>query len=280
MENACNPNSVQRAFAILEFLGDSQRRWNISELSRRLGIPKSTTHVLMTTLERLGYITREGGRRDYTAAVKFYGPGISPARRSCLPERALPPMAQLVNQTGLTAHLAVLDEGQALYVQKVSPPAGDGFDTAIGKRTNLHCTAVGKVLLAYGGNSPLQNLLLARSRLTRHTENTIASGRALRLELTNVRHCGYAFDDQEEELDTRCIAMPVYDAFGRFTASLGLAGTVSQIHDRNMNWLLHWVREAARLISTSSAHAAQQIGTATAIISTHQNAELSSIRRS
>ncbi|HYZ84414.1 MAG TPA: IclR family transcriptional regulator [Bryobacteraceae bacterium] len=247
MENSCNLNSVQRAFAILEFLGDSHRRWNISELSRRLGIPKSTTHVLMTTLERLGYITREGGRRNYTAAVKFYGPAISPARRWTLPERALAPMEQLVKRTGVTANLAVLDEGQALYIQKVSSPESV-VDTEVGKRANLHCTAVGKVLLAYG-NTPVLNALLERTRLTRHTENTISSGRALRLELANVQHLGYAFDDQEEEIDTRCIAVPVYNSIGRFVAGLGLAGTVGQIHDGNMNTLLHCVREAARQIS-------------------------------
>jgi DNA-binding IclR family transcriptional regulator len=274
MENSCNLNSVQRAFAILEFLGDSHRRWNISELSRRLGIPKSTTHVLMTTLERLGYITREGGRRNYTAAVKFYGPALSPARKWTLPERALEPMEQLVSRTGLTAHLAVLDEGQALYIQKVSSP-GAVFDTEVGKRANLHCTAVGKILLAYS-NTPALHVLLSRTRLTRHTENTISSGRALRLELSNVQHCGYAFDDQEEELDTRCIAVPVHDTFGRFVASLGIAGTVSQIHDRNMNSLLHWVREAARIISAKTAQPVLDA----AILPKHQNEELSSIRRS
>src|SRR4051794_37337768 len=145
-------HSVEKALAILEFLGESRRRWNISELSRRLNIPKSTTHVLMTTLERLGYITREGGKRNYTASVRFYGARCSGARPLSLPERSLPHMEALAARTGLTCHLAVLDELQGIYVQKASGPGPIAFDTHVGKRMNLHCTAVGKVLLAYSGD--------------------------------------------------------------------------------------------------------------------------------
>src|ERR1051326_5996582 len=129
MQNSGHANSVERALTILEFLGDSPRRWNISELSRRLGIPKSTTHVLMVALERRGYITREGGRRNYTAAIRFYGAGCTPGRRLSLADRALPSMEKLARETRLTSHLAVLDEEQALYIQKASGPGPLRFDT-------------------------------------------------------------------------------------------------------------------------------------------------------
>jgi DNA-binding IclR family transcriptional regulator len=252
MQNGYHSSSVQRALAILEFLGSSQRLWNISELSRRLHIPKSSTHVLMTTLEGLGYIIKEGGRRDYTAAVRFYGLAATGPRRLSLPEGALRQIEQLVRETGLTAHLAVLDDGQALYVQKVVPPGAIELATEIGKRVNLHCTAVGKVLLAYT-TGPKQETLLSRARLTRHTENTIPSGSELRIELDKVRRFGFAFDDQEEELDTRCVAVPVRDSFERLVASLGVAGAVNQIHHGNMKALLTALRHAARLIPSRGA---------------------------
>ena len=251
MPNSCQANSVERALTILEFLGESPRRWNISELSRRLGIPKSTTHVLMSALERRGYITREGGQRNYTAAIRFYGSGGMPGRRLSLPDRALPHMENLVRETGLTAHLAVRDEEQALYVQKVSGPGSARFDTHVGKRTNSHCTAVGKVLLAHA-HGPMLEDLLSRGHLTRHTMNTIASGNELRAELAHVRRVGFAYDDQEEELDVRCIAVPVFDAMGRFNASLGLTGTISQIYEDNTRLLIEAARRTAVAIGSNS----------------------------
>jgi DNA-binding IclR family transcriptional regulator len=241
---------VDRAFTILEFLGESPRRWNISELSRRLGIPKSTTHILMVTLERRGYIVREQGHRNYTAALRFYGKACLPGRRLSLPDRALPFMEKMARESGLTSHLALLDEGQALYAQKVSGPGSIRFDTDIGKRSNAHCTAVGKVLLAHS-NGPAVDDLLSRARLMRHTFNTISSGNQLRAELSHVRRVGFAFDDQEEELDVRCLAVPVFDNNGRFMASLGLTGTINQIHEENFNALIHAARTCANAIGCS-----------------------------
>ena len=255
MPNSSHANSVDRALTILEFLGESPRRWNISELSRRLGIPKSTTHVLMIALERRGYITRDGGRRNYTAAIRFYGSGCLPGRRLSLSDRALPHMERLARETGLTSHLAVLDEEQSLYVQKVSGPGAIRFDTHVGKRANSHCTAVGKVLLAHANGGVLEDVL-SRTRLTRHTMNTIASGNELRAELGHVRRVGFAYDDQEEELDVRCIAVPVFDAMGRFSASLGLTGTISQIYADNTKFLIEAARRAALAIGSNQVQMA------------------------
>jgi len=240
--------SVERAFAILEFMGQSQRQWGISELGRKFQIPKSTTHSLMVTLENLGYVLRDDDRRKFSAAVRFYGVAASPMKRLVQTETALSPMNALVAETGLTAHLAVLDQGQAVYVQKVEGANAARFDTYIGKRTNLHCTAVGKVLLAY---APLdaQQELVSRVHLMRHTDHTIASGAALRLELQAVRRAGFAFDDQEEELEARCIALPVLNRLGQVTASLGLCGSLSQIRDDNAHALHQRVRQAAQTIS-------------------------------
>src|SRR5260370_27112115 len=110
--------SVERAFAILEFLDGSRRRWNISELSRKLGIPKSTTHVIVLTLERLGYLTLDPYTHDYSLGLKVSGLGRGLMKSLSVPDRALRPMQWLAGVTRCTAELAVLAGGQAMSIQK------------------------------------------------------------------------------------------------------------------------------------------------------------------
>src|SRR5690606_16110809 len=106
----------------LEFLDASQRGWNISELSRKLEVPKSTMHLIVLTLERQGYVLRELGSRKYTLAVKVSELGRGMMRNVLLPEVALNHLNELVKKVQLTVHLAVLEHHQAIYVQKVDAP--------------------------------------------------------------------------------------------------------------------------------------------------------------
>ena len=140
--------SIDRAFAILECLDGARGGWNISQLSRKLHIPKSTTHVIVLNLARLGYLTLDPATREYVLGLKVYGLGRGLMKSFSLPEKALPFMQELTVVTGCTSNLAVMANDQAMYIQKVEGPGLIQFDIWTGKRTNLHCTAVGKVLLA------------------------------------------------------------------------------------------------------------------------------------
>lgn len=240
-------SSIERAFAILEFLDGSRRGWNISELSRKLRIPKSTTHVIVLTLQRLGYLTLDPRTREYSLGLKVYGLGRGLMRSFSLPDKALGPMQWLVQTTRCTAQLAVMAEDQAMYIQKVEGPGIIQFDSYIGKRTNLHCTAVGKVLLAHAPEQK-QEHILNRKSFARYTNNTITSPNLLRKDLTRVRQRGYAIDDEEEELEVRCVAAPVYNQSGEFMAALAIAGTVGQIREENIDELARDVIRAGERI--------------------------------
>lgn len=252
LDNAdSHTGSVARALAVLEFLDTSQRGWNISELSRKLDVPKSTMHLILLTLERLGYVSREPGSRDYTLSVKVCELGRSLMRNVMLPDIALPHLEDLVRQVRLTAHLAILEHDQAIYVQKVDCPGLIKFDTYVGKRTNLHCTAVGKVLLAHSPENKSQHIL-EREPFARYTRHTITSAVLLRKELIKVRQRGYAVDDEEEELEVRCIAVPVFRPTGEFVAALGVTGTVGQVRTDMIEGLATHMRETGQNIIRGS----------------------------
>lgn len=243
--------SVDRVFAILEFMDSSQRRWTISEISRRLELPKSSTHILMLTLERLGYIARDPGSRKFSLSFKLSSLGHSVLKDMLLPKVATPFMRSMAQSVRLTVNLAILEQGQAIYVQKVDGPGFVRFDIYVGKRTNLHCTAVGKVLLAHS-SSQVQRAYLSRTTFIRHTKRTIASSPELMRELSNIVDRGWAMDDQEEELDVRCLAVPVFGQDGGVIASLGISGTVGQIADDTIENLVSQMKEVAHHIQAAT----------------------------
>ncbi len=223
-----NATAVERALLILEYLDSSRRGLNISEIGRKLEIPKSSAHVIVVTLERLGYLERKPDSLNYHLGLKAYGLGRGMIKDLSIGELALPVMRVLVDRLHVPAHLAVPDGEQGVYVQKVEAPGLVKFDTYIGRRMDLHCTGVGKVMLAYGAAEVVQSRLTKQVYI-RHTSNTITSSRSLRRELVRVRGLGYAVDDEEEELGVRCVAVPVFHPGGHFAAALSVTGTTEQI---------------------------------------------------
>src|SRR5262245_58192612 len=164
--------TVERVVAILETLDASRRGLNVSEMSRKLGFPKSSVHVLMVTLEQLGYLQKDQSTNAYFLGLKAYAFGRGIMNNLSLAEIALPHMRALVNDLKLTSHLAVLDKDQGIYIQKVESPSLICFDTYIGRRMDLHCTGVGKVILAYEADDVLKRFF-AKKSFIRYTNNTI-----------------------------------------------------------------------------------------------------------
>jgi DNA-binding IclR family transcriptional regulator len=228
MPEGPNATAVERALSILECLDTSRRGLNISEISRKLGIPKSSTHVIMLTLSRLGYVQRRADSLNYTLGLKAYGLGTSMTRNLSVSRIALPHLRVLVDELQLPAHLAVADGDQGVYIEKVDAPGLIKIDTYVGRRMDLHCTGVGKVILAFGAPEILARML-GKQVYIRHTRNTITSPKLLHREVAKVRKLGYAVDDEEEELAVRCVAAPVFQANGRFGAALSVTGTTEQI---------------------------------------------------
>lgn len=236
-------NSVQRSFAILEFLNASRRGWNISELSRKLDIPKSSTHVLINILSGLGYIQQAQLSNRFQLSPKLYGLGRRALRATPLSEIMLPHLQSLVQQTALTAHGGILEKHHVVFIQKVDGQGMVKFDTYIGKCSPLHCTSLGKALLSSQATETLQPMLSGYS-FDRFTRKTIVSLPAFMTELQRIRELGYAVDNEEEELGVRCVASPiVVDSVA--VGAVSVTGTVTQIPPESVASIGEKLRTAA-----------------------------------
>ena len=240
--------AVDRVFTILERLAASKRGLSAAELVEQTGMPRSSVHCLTLTLERRGYLYRNAKTRRYLLGLKLFSLANYANGGMELRDRAAPELNQLMQQTRLTVHLALLENEEAVLVAKVDSPGIIRLATWAGKRMEFHCTSIGKAIAAHLPEETVLRIVRTRG-MTRHNENTILCERRLREELRDVRRLGYAVDDEEEEIGLRCIGVPVFDQEGNVVAAISIAGPTSQIHADNRATYVRKVRNTASRIS-------------------------------
>jgi DNA-binding IclR family transcriptional regulator len=240
--------AVDRALAILEMASQRRDGQTNSEISRKLGIPKSSASYILRTLERRGYLRRDAESGKYRLGLKVLSLGRDALAAFDIGAVALPVLRTLVERTQLTAHLAVLDHGEAVYIEKVDAPGFIKMDTWVGRRMHVHSTSVGKALVAHLPKEAVEEIL-RRHGLKKRTPKTITGPARFLAELERVREQGYAVDDEENSLDARCLAAPVFDREGNVAAAVGLSGTTTQTDHASLPRIAELVKEAARRIS-------------------------------
>jgi len=167
----------------------------------------------------------------------------------------------MMQESGLTVHMAVLERDEAVVIEKVEAPGLVRLASWIGRRLDANCTGVGKVLIAFLPPDELEYLLQTKE-FARHNSRTIISKNALRRELALVRQSGYALDNEEDEPGVRCIGAPVFGENGSVVAAISVAGTTSQIGMDRVSNLAHQVMRTAQEISSRLGYVTQTLGTA------------------
>jgi DNA-binding IclR family transcriptional regulator len=244
--------ALERALAILEKLGQSRQGLTLSQLSRYLVLPKSSAHCLLRTLERRGYVRRERLTGRYRLGLQVWSLASAALRSVEIRDLAAPLLRRLHEQTGLTVHLAILSGGQAIVIDKYAPAGTSHVGTWLGRRMDLHCTAVGKALAAYLPEEELEQQVRLRG-LLRYNDNTIGSFRRLKAELAQTRRRGYAVDDEEEAIGVRCLGAPVLNGQGDAVAAVSISGTIAEINSANWQRLVAAVMDTARAIASRLA---------------------------
>ncbi|MFC5651091.1 IclR family transcriptional regulator [Paenibacillus solisilvae] len=222
---------LEKAISIIETLSEQVESIGVSELCKLTEMPKTSVFFILNTLEKHNYISKtESGK--YKLGSKLINLGLNVLNKIEIREEARPFMEKLLQDTGYTVHLAVLDDGEAMYVEKVENQGFVKFSTYIGQRIPLHASGVGKALAAYLPMSKLDEILHEKG-LLEITENTITNAQDFKAALEVIRNLGYAVEDEEGESGIRCIGAPILDHQNQLKASISITAlrTDLSIHE-------------------------------------------------
>ncbi len=240
--------AVERALNILEAAAQRRDGLTNAEISRKLGIPKSSASYILRTLEKRSYLRRDPESGRYRLGLKILSLGGDAQANLDIADIALPLMRILSEKIRMTVHLAVLDQGEAVYIEKVEAPGFFKVNTWVGRRMFLHSTSVGKCLLAWLSKQEIETIVKQQG-MKKRTPKTITSISKLLADLEHVKLSGYAVDDEENSLGARCLGAPIFDSMGNATAALGASGTLTQTDEANMPRMIEALKETARRIS-------------------------------
>lgn len=213
---------LDRTFGIFDVLAANGPELTLVEIALRLNLHKSTTHRLLAVLEDHRYVERTSAGK-YRLGSKLLELGARAASGLDLAECARPFLEELVAETGETAHLGILREGEVLSIANVESPRTLRTPSTVGRRTPAHCTSLGKALLAFAPEDEVAQII-GRRGLKGYTPKTLSRASAFRRELREVRERGYAVDDEEFEEGLRCVGAPVRDHSSRVVAALSISG--------------------------------------------------------
>jgi IclR family transcriptional regulator, KDG regulon repressor len=220
--------AVDRAMSLFELLANSQQGLTLSELSRKLNIPKSTTHYLIHTLVTRGYVQRGVDGRHYLLGLRFADVASASPAELHLRTLVMPYLRQMASRLNLTATATVQRGAEAVIIAKVESYQDSGGGAWVGRHLDLHCTAQGKALISTLSDEKLDKIFGGRD-MARFTPNTISSLTALKAHLALVRANGFAVNDEEQVPGVRAVAVPVIDPIGSVVASVSVRGSTGQI---------------------------------------------------
>lgn len=234
--------SLARGLKILDILGDSANGVSVTELAEQLNLDKGSASRLVATLANYAYAEKDPVSRRYSLGPQVVTLSRSLLARLPLREVAKPFLRELMEKSGECSHVAILSQGKVLYVDQVESAASLRVNAEVGSLSPLHCTALGKAMLAFG-RMPLPQ------KLERFTANTIISPDALRRNLELVREQGYAMDNEEFDLGVRCLAAPVFDCREKVIGSIGISGPVTRMTAKTMPHFAELVIKVSKNLS-------------------------------
>lgn len=250
LPSACGKNiqSVSRAVAIMEFLAKCRNGEKLTIISQELGLNKSTTHSLITTLERMGYVQQDQETAKYSLGLKLFELGQVVHANMDLRNIAMPFLRELALKFSETVHLAILSKDEVVYIDKVDTSRSIRIGSQIGGRNAAYCTGVGKVLLAGLSDKEL-NETLVNMKFEKLTSNTIVSKEELLKHLVNVRQTGFAMDQEEIEVGLTCVAAPIKNHRGKVIAGISVSGPSNRMQAEIFDLMTKDVMDTAVLIS-------------------------------
>jgi IclR family transcriptional regulator, KDG regulon repressor len=221
--------TIERVDQLLGILGKAGQGLSLGELAEAVKLPKGTTHRLLSSLVYFNYVQQDAASRRYRLGFKLVTLGNCLLDQIDLHKVAHPHLLDLAQRIKETAHLVILDNDQALYIDKIQL-SNEGLHMAsrLGFRAPLHCTAVGKVLLAHQPEAEIDRII-AEQKLPRYTAHTVSDSENFKANLVKVKAQGYALDNEEHSDGVRCVAAPVRDMAGGVVAAISVSAPAVRV---------------------------------------------------
>ena len=245
-------NSILRASNILKCFSGDKTHFKITELARHLGLDRSTTYRILLSLEKAGFVEKDEAG-TFSLGLAAFEIGNAYLMQTDLIQVSKPIMADLASKVQETVHLAVLSDIEIVYVDKVDSPRTLGVISKLGQRGPLHCTSLGKTLLAFQPEDE-QARIIQRIRMNPFTSRTITTKPRLIEELRIIKKQGYALDRREIEEDVECIGAPILNHIGNVIAALSISGPQRKIGTPREKEFIRDVVEAAATISAKMGY--------------------------
>jgi len=214
--------TIQKAGELLSLYDREHTEWGVREVATKLKMAKSSTHDLMSSLAKLGFLNKTEDNR-YRLGWKLVTLSETLLATTELRKEARPVMEDIASQYQETLHLAVLDDTQAVYVDKLEGRQAVRVElTSLGARLYAHCSALGKVLLANSDEEDVKRIIKSAG-LPRFTDNTITDEKELFQELVKIQKQGFAYDLEEILPDLCCVAAPIHNHKGQVIAAISMS---------------------------------------------------------
>jgi DNA-binding IclR family transcriptional regulator len=239
---------VERALHLVDLLAQGRPSLPLSRLAEQSGLSLTTVHRLLGTLMAHGLVEQDPETSHYRLGLRFVEIAMDILARQSVRSVSYPTLARLGEECKEVVHLGIMSEYEVVYVEKIDSYQTLRMYSQIGRRSPMHCTGLGKAILAFLPPRQFREFL-KRKGCRWYTEHTFTDPKALAAELAAIRERGYALDDEEHEPGIRCVAAPVFGFRGDVVAAVSVAGPTLRLDEERIAALIPRVTEAAATIS-------------------------------
>jgi IclR family acetate operon transcriptional repressor len=235
--------ALDRGLVVLQALA-SEGNMSLTDLSLKVGVPTSSAHRILMTLEKRGFTDLSEDTNEWSIGIESFRVGNSYLERTNLIESSLKSMRNLVEATGETANLAIADGGDVVFISQVESNNPIRAFFLPGSRGDMHASGIGKALLANMLRRDVENILHSKG-CPEYTDKTLTTPVELFRDLETTRERGWAFDDEERYIGMRCIASCIYNSYGEAIAGISVSGPTVRFPDHSLQMIGSQVRTAA-----------------------------------
>lgn len=245
-----NVQTLERSLDILEALAQANEPLGVTEIGNRISLHKSTVHRIIQTLCYRGYVEKEKQSERYRIGIKIVELGMRFLNNLEIRKVAAPYLAELAKMLDEVVNLVLPDDGEVVYIDRTESSHVVSMQSKVGRRAPMHCTAVGKAILATLPEPEVLHILKTKG-MVKNTPNTIINPEELLENLREIRDNQITVEIEENEVGIICIGTPVFDYSGRAVGAISVSGPASRIQEKGIERIGKELKRIGQRISAN-----------------------------